>query len=118
MILNKPDVPSWIQTKPEEEPFTYFGEAGYYNGGLWIALYGKTLSETAAIIFARNALNHIEYRYANIVEIYEGFTEVRTITGFEDRTEVRLGGGTKRVEVVKREGDSTEDGTDVVPASV
>lgn len=101
MILINPNLPFKKPLKSEEEAYAYQGSAGYYNDTLWITLRDKTVQEAAEIIFADNALNRIEYRHGNTVEIYEGFHEVRSMARINYGTDILLLGGTQRTEEVQ-----------------
>ena len=50
------------------------GEAGYYDGFLWLKLPGMTMAEAATIVFNPAKTRTIWFQYGEMEEEYKGFT--------------------------------------------
>lgn len=111
MMLNEYPRPYLLLTTGEKtEQIT--GDAGFYEGFLWLALYGKTPQDIYELVFMNGGIQRVEYHYAGMCDVYAGFKDIASIISFTDRTEVRLAGGHIVKEDAPNEGDLADNGSD------
>ena len=50
------------------------GRAGYYEGSLWLTLFGYTMQQAATIAFDPDKTAHITFQYGEMQDTYDGYT--------------------------------------------
>ena len=60
------------------------GRAGYADGALWCYFEGYTMAQAAAIFLDPEKTDRIQFKYGEMQDEYEGFTECRHMDIQED----------------------------------